>query len=980
MDDRVHIDELLKEDPQLELYESKLREKYCKGDERTALQVFHRVARGLAQNERPEHRKRFGAAFYEAMRDGFYPAGRIASACGTDIKATLINCFVQPVGDSVSGDDEGYPGIFQAQLEAAETMRRGGGVGYDFSRLRPRGSRVFGTRSRSSGPIPYMQVFDRACETVESAGARRGAQMGILRIDHPDIREFIIAKDVREHAKRLRENGLEGEELFSTMQKMRTLSNFNISVAVTDPFMEAVRDDLPFQLVHKAAPDPTEHPQAFQRDDGMWVYHEVRARELWDLIMQTTYETADPGIVFIGRMNSENNLHYAERIEATNPCGEQPLPPYGCCCLGSINLAKLVRDPFTDKARFDEAKLVELASVAVRMLDNVLDLTFWPLEKQKEEAQNKRRIGLGFTGLATTMVMLGIRYGDKASLKFAAHVAEAMRNAAYRASIKLAKERGAFPLFDAALLDSDFAKRLPKDIRDGIRKYGLRNSHLLSIAPTGTISLTFGENVSSGIEPAFAWDYTRTTKQADGSRKSFAVQDLGYREYLAAGGNPDDLPKAFVNAQTLTPDEHVAMQAAVQPYIDTSISKTINTPVDIEFQTFKDIYMKAWTVGLKGCTTFRPNDSTGSVLSVEPKKEDHSAVDGETQADPDRRIRQTNLPAPALASLRWPGRPNLPGGNPSMTYMVEDGETKFSVVVGHIENGSNHPFEVWVNGSEQPSGLGAIAKLLSMDMRSNDHGWLEKKLDSLIRTTGMPIEAAMPPDGRAVTYGSPTAAMAALVKHRCTELNVFTENGETPVLNALMSLREPKTGVDGTMAWVVDINNPVTGDDFVLTLKELAMPDGSRRPYSMWLSGEYPRDFDGLAKLLSLDMRVVDPAWIGAKLRKLANYAEPRSEFMARVPGKDKQATWPSTVAYMAALVLHRFIGLGILDEDGQPVKPMGIVAGKDEAVTITQDDHHEHVSHRVAGKLCPSCGAMAVQRWDGCDRCTECDYLGSCG
>ena len=973
---------------QFEFYAEVLRKKYCKGSERTADEVFQRVSKGLVQSEAEVDRPRLEELFLTTMRSGFYPAGRIASACGTEINATLINCFVQPVGDSTSTDEiPGKPGIFIAQSEAAETMRRGGGVGYNFSRLRPKGARVKGTQSRSSGPISYMRVFDRACETVESAGARRGAQMGILRIDHPDIEQFIGAKDIRQQAARLRTAGFDGSELQEMLQGLRTLSNFNISVAVTDEFMQCVVDDRDFQLVHKAEPDPSEIEGAFLRPDGLWVYRTVKARDLWDKVMRTTFETADPGIVFITRMNADNNLYYCEEIEATNPCGEQPLPDYGCCCLGSINLAEFVDNAFSDRASFDFRRLRKVVTTAVRMLDNVLDITFWPLEQQRREAHNKRRIGLGFTGLASAMAMAGLRYGSELAEKFATQVAKEMRDTAYRASVGLAKERGAFPLFDAdKYLASGFASRLPDTIKEEIRRHGIRNSHLLSIAPTGTISLAFGQNVSGGIEPPFAWKYDRTVRADNGSSNKYEVQDYGYRKFIQQGGDPKHLPDHFVNSQTLAPEDHLRIQAAVQPYVDTSISKTVNCPADIAFEAFQGLYMSAWKLGLKGCTTFRPNDVTGSVLTVKSEKAEDPALSAtHDESDPDRRVRINTLPTLPLSSLRWTGRPLCRKGNPAMTYMVEDGDTSFAVFVGHIVNGKNHPFEAWVNGSEQPRGLGGTAKLLSMDMRSSDHGWLLRKLDALLKTKGTPIKVAMPDSEEDLVYGSPTAALAALVKYRCKELGVFDDIGETPVLNALMSPKEPKTGSGGTMSWSVDVRNYATGDRFVLTLKELLLPESadgsgttwSRRPYSVWLSGDYPRDLDGLCKMLSFDMRIIDPAWIGEKLRRLLNYKEAGAAFMAPFPGTDKHFTFPSTESYMAALILYRFKVLGILNMDGTSQRPMGLLESKDKAMGFVLAPP---ATPRVLGKLCPDCGVHAVAKSGGCEQCTNCGYVGSCG
>ena len=1321
-----------------------LLEKYAKGEEQTVLDVNRRVARALAQAEQPDQRTQWESRFLWALQAGFLPAGRIQSAAGTDLSATLINCFVQPVGDSISQAEDGHPGIYVALTQAAETMRKGGGVGYDFSRIRPRGAWVGSTQSSASGPVSYMHVFDRSCETVESAGARRGAQMAVLRCDHPDIEEFIHAKD------------------------SGALKNFNISVGVTDAFMRAVQGDGLVELLHKAEPgvaQKTAGAYAMTQPDGsrIWVYRKLRARELWEQVMRSTYDHAEPGVLFLDHINNDNNLSYCETIASTNPCvtedtwvmtssgarrvrdlvglpfdamvdgrtyrtesagffptgtkpvfalrtreghrlrltadhpvrrvkhktrttleaewttaanlraddelvlnnhracigwegersegegyliglligdghidndkavlsvwapelrvvgggaphatvysasgimraaeeaalqlphgsgfrgwqssvqargehrlastavrklalelgiapgcktitpsmeaassdfccgllrgmfdadgsvqdsqekgvsvrltqadenaleavqrillrlgiastiyrtlkpggfgvladgqggsqeyatralpelivsgdnlpvfaervgfenhakagrlrdllqacrrslhrerftatvlsvdadgsapvfdvtvehmhafdgngfllhncAEQPLPAYGCCCLGSIDLTRFVRHPFEANASFDAAAFAELAAVATRMLDNVLDVTVWPLPQQQAEARNKRRVGLGFTGLGDALVMLNLRYDSAQARAQARAISEGMRDAAYGASVELARERGAFPLFNADLYLSghSFASRLPQPLKDRIRAHGLRNSHLLSIAPTGTISLAFADNVSNGIEPPFSWTYTRKKRMADGSVKEYAVEDHAWRLYRHLKGAQAPLSAAFVTALEMSAQDHAEMVAAVAPCIDTSISKTVNVPADYPYADFVNLYTQAWSSGLKGLATYRPNNVLGSVLSTTPG----AAAAPLTINDANRRLALDRLPAPVLSSLRWPGRPELPAGNPAWTFMVHHPFGDFALFVGELapeEGGAPRPFEVWVNGAEQPRGLGALAKTLSMDLRANDPAWLQLKLDVLATVAEeRSFEMPFPPNGEKRLFPGVVAATAAVIRWRCEQLRALPDPARTvptPVLDAMFSRQEPLTGPSGTLAWAVDVNNPATGETFTLTLKEITLPghDGHAvtRPCAVGFSGNYPRALDGLARLLSLDMRVIDPAWIGMKLRKLLNYAEPLGHFMAFVPGlphhERRQQIWPSTVAYLARLIIHRYAMLGVLDEQGYPVREMGVLE-------LPKDTQPSTV---LAGRPCPECGNPAVIKKDGCDFCTACGYVGQCG
>jgi ribonucleoside-diphosphate reductase alpha chain len=932
-----------------------LRDKYAKGDEQTVDDVLARVARALAEAEPEDRRAHWQERFLQALQGGFIPAGRIQSAAGTPLAATLINCFVQPVGDSIRHDEDGHPGIYTALAEAAETMRRGGGVGYDFSRIRPQGAWVAATRSNASGPVSYMRVFDRSCETVESAGSRRGAQMGVLRCDHPDIEAFIHAKD-------------KGD-----------LANFNISVGVTDAFMQAVQEGSEVELVHRAAPGPAAQAAgAYQRDDGQWVYRKVAARALWDQVMRSTYDHAEPGVLFLDAINRDNNLAYCESITATNPCAEQPLPSYGCCCLGSIDLTRFVRKPFDDDASFDDAGFAALVKVAVRMLDNVLDVSLWPLPAQQHEAMSKRRIGLGFTGLGDALVMLGLRYDTEAARACAQRISAAMRDAAYDASVDLAVERGAFPLFNADLYlaGGRFASRLPAALKERVRAHGIRNSHLLSIAPTGTISLAFADNASNGIEPAFSWTYTRKKRDPDGRLVEHAVEDHAWRLYRHLKGDDAPLTDAFVTALEMSAEAHAQMVAAVAPFIDTSISKTVNVPADYPYADFEQLYQQAWSLGLKGLATYRPNAVIGSVLSTQPAPL--------TVSDANRRLALAAPRAPVLASLRWPGRPELPGGNAAWTYMIQHPFGDFALFVGEWprEEGSSRtqPFETWVNGAEQPRGLGALAKTLSMDLRADDPAWLELKLDALATVAEeRPFDMPFPPHGERRPFPGVVAATAAVLRWRCEQLGVLppAAGAATPVMDALFARDEPHTDTSGTLAWAVDVDNPASGEHFTVTLKEVTLPgpDGVpvTRPCALALSGNYPRALDGLARLLSLDMRVIDPAWIGMKLRKLLNYAEPLGHFLAFIPGQRRQQTWPSTVAYLARLVIHRYAMLGVLDEEGYPLREMGVLAAPRGGAV-------REAPKLQAGRPCPECGNATMIHKDGCDFCTACGYVGQCG
>jgi ribonucleoside-diphosphate reductase alpha chain len=646
-------------------------------------------------------------------------------------------------------------------------------------------------------------------------------------------------------------------------------------------------------------------------------------------------------------------------------------------------LTKFVKAPFTQKAIFDYGAFGAVVTQAVRMLDNVLDLTVWPLEQQKAEAQSKRRIGIGFTGLGDALVMLTLKYNSVEGRQEASKITEIMRDFAYNASVDLAIEKGSFPLLDTEkyLGGESFASRLPLEIKARIREHGIRNSHLLSIAPTGTISLAFADNASNGIEPPFSWGYTRNKRMLDGTIKPIQVEDHAYRLYRHMGGDVNNLPSYFVTALEMSALDHAAMCKAVQPYVDTAISKTVNVPADYPFTAFEDLYVEAWKSGLKGITTYRPNSVLGAVLEVTPVAGSAKAIPHDVdQSEIDQRFVLDKVPAPALASLRWPGRPKQPSGSDGWVYEVVNPTGSFATFITHLKSDEEirTPFEVWVMGSNIPRGLGAVAKTLSMDMRSEDHGWLDMKLSALENVSGEDaFDMTFPPDGALKRMPSIVAGFANVVRHRCEQLEVFSAEksgtSATPMLDAMFSRNEPKVGTNGTMSWTADVSNHATSDDFVLFMRELVLPDGQRRPYAVQLSGEYPRSLDGLSKLLSLDMRVIDPAWIGMKLRKLLNYSEALGDFMARVPGSEKSKTYPSTVAYIAQLMIHRYAMLGILTEEGYPLLDAGILSQPEKAMG-------QAVNSVMHGKRCTECNNHTVIKKDGCSFCSSCGAIGSCG
>jgi ribonucleoside-diphosphate reductase alpha chain len=642
--------------------------------DQTVADTWARVAKALAAEEKDPGA--WAPRFERAMNDFvFLPAGRILAGAGTGRKVTLHNCFVMgTIEDDMSS-------IFTHLKEAALTMQQGGGIGYDFSTLRPKGAPVKGVGADASGPLSFMDVWDAMCRTIMSAGARRGAMMATLRCDHPDIEEFITAK-----------------------QTPTRLTMFNLSVLVTDAFMTAVKEG-------------KDWPLSF---DGK-VFRTLKAKALWDKIIRATYDYAEPGVIFIDRINARNNLAYAETISATNPCGEQPLPPYGTCLLGSVNFARLIEDAFSPSARLDEVKLAQTVAVAVRMMDNVIEASNYPVPAQRAEATQKRRIGLGVTGLADALIMCGQRYGSADAVATTRRWMELFRDAAYGASVDLAAEKGPFPLFDAqAYLAGETVRALPAGLRDRIARDGIRNALVTSIAPTGTISL-FADNVSSGIEPVFSFTHTRHVLMPDGARKEQDVSDYAYRLFREKNGEAA-LPDYFVDAQTLAPEDHLAMQAAVQDYIDSSISKTINVPEDFPFERFADVYMRAYDMGCKGCTTYRPSDVRGAVLEVKrPGPAPQIAANEEPEARPE------TLPGRTY-KLRWPESDH------AIYITVND-------ILSPDGRGKTirRPFEVFINSKnmEHYAWTVALTRMISaVFRRGGDVGFVVEELKAVFDPRG----------------------------------------------------------------------------------------------------------------------------------------------------------------------------------------------------------------------------------------------------
>ncbi len=726
------------------IWDMKYRFRDASGDADADLDAtWWRVARALAAPERdPEL---WAGRFHEALAGfKFLPAGRVIAGAGTGRSVTLFNCFVMgTIPDDMSG-------IFENLREAALTMQQGGGIGHDFSTLRPQGAPVKGVGADASGPLSFMDVWDAMCRTIMSAGSRRGAMMATLRCDHPDIEAFVDAK-----------------------RDPRRLRMFNVSVLVTDAFMKAVKDDADWDLVFEGK-----------------VFRTIKAGALWERIMRATYDYAEPGVIFIDRVNRRNNLHYCETIQATNPCGEQPLPPYGACLLGSINLAALVKDPFTPQASLDRTALERLVPLAVRMLDNVVDVSRFPLAQQEKEAKAKRRIGLGVTGLADALIFCGVRYGSPEAVRLTGEWLGAVQRLSYLASADIAAEKGSFPLYDRArYLAGETIRGLPEDVRTAIGRYGIRNALLNSIAPTGTISL-LADNVSSGIEPVFAFSYVRHVLQPDGSKREESVEDHAFRLWRAVKGNepPSD---AFVDAQTLTPADHLAMQAAAQAFVDSSISKTINLPRDISFEAFKGVYEEAYARDCKGCTTYRPNDVTGAVLEVKP------AEAGNVPA---------LVPAVRESGVVYIAQPlDRPEDLPGRTYKIKWPGSDHAIYItinDVMQDGRRRPFEIFINSKnmEHYAWTVALTRMISaVFRRGGDVSFVVEELKAVFDPRG-----GQWMEGRYVP--SLLAAIGGVIERHLIEIGFLTpadqpritEAAEQRLRLAAGARESASDGADGT--------------------------------------------------------------------------------------------------------------------------------------------------------------------------------------
>ena len=865
--------------------------------------TWRRVANALAACEAedgdraPYHKTREQRAndFFGVMVGGYFsPAGRIISGAGTNRNVTLSNCFTMgTIPDSMDG-------IFTHLKEAALTMQQGGGIGYDFSTIRPKGAEVKGVAADASGPLTFMDVWDAMCRTVMSAGSRRGAMMATMRCDHPDIEAFIEAK--RDPAK---------------------LRMFNLSVLVTDEFMEAVKAGHNWRL-------------HFENRRGETLVEKiVDARALWDKIMESTYAYAEPGVIFIDRVNQDHNLGYLETIATTNPCGEKPMGPYASCLLGSINLAKLIANAFTPDAVLLRPLLRDTVRTAIRMMDNVIEVGQFPLPAQLQKAKDDRQLGLGVTGLADALIMCGLTYGSEEAVVWTENAMRDIAVTAYEASCELAEERGAFPTFNAEefLKPHRFAGRmLPKALQRRIKQTGIRNGLLLSIAPTGTISL-FGGNVSSGIEPVFAFTYDRKVLQPDGSKITQTVEDYAvaaWRASLKARGLHTDtpLPPQFVTAQTLTPDAHVRMQAAAQKWVDSSISKTINCPEDISFDDFKAVYMQAYDMGCKGCTTYRPNDVTGSVLSV---KEEPKPMNRKT------------LVEKVEGFLRGTDPEKYP----------EDYSARRSAVSTLL-------------------GRAGVGKVLDLperffgEMTAVIDGWGQPK--RVVPDEVVHYVRVLDESGRTIVD-----SLALSIESEAVE-GAVTVSAILPGVGVVKDEEGPQERPEKLEASVYKIK--IGGDPAIYVTISDILSGGQRRPFEVFINTKNPEHIawsTALTRMVSaIFRRPHDSSFV---VEELKNVFDPKGG------GFWKGRYRPSVVAAIGQVLEDhmRAIGYGSFADTYRKTEVWDKLVTPEEARALTGSAIDRAQIAALAKATCPSCGSLNWKRESGCEQCLDCGHS-KCG
>jgi len=923
------------------IWDAKYRMKKYDGTpiDMTISDTWTRVANALAQAEPEAIREKKAKVFFNAMSNGFFsPAGRIISGAGTGRNVTLSNCFTMgTLPDSMDG-------IFAHLKEAALTMQQGGGIGYDFSTLRPKGAEVKGVAADASGPLSFMDVWDAMCRTVMSAGSRRGAMMATMRVDHPDIEAFIDAK--RDPAK---------------------LRMFNLSVLVTDDFMAAVKNGDAWRL-------------HFENRHGETLTEKwVEARDLWNKIMRNTYDFAEPGVIFIDRVNRDHNLGYLETIATTNPCGEKPMGPYASCLLGSVNLAKLVNHQFEPNAAINKPLLIGVVKTAIRMMDNVIEVGNFPLAAQKEKAQQDRQLGLGVTGLADALIMCGLTYGSSEAAEWTETVMRDIAIAAYQASVDLARERGCFPTFnaDGFLHPTRFAGRmLPTQLQDDIRNYGIRNGLLISIAPTGTISM-FAGNVSSGVEPVFAFEYERKVLQPDGTHSVQVVQDYAvtaFWDYMGGlgSGHVDDLPPQFVSTQTLAPLDHVRMQTAAQKWVDSSISKTVNCPEDISFDDFKAVYTTAYELGCKGCTTYRPNEVTGSILSVKETPKEDLVVGSIPPAEMERM---------RVATVDFLKREPRQAQYDTLKAVLDSLSLKrvtdvtslgqFNVVMNCVVSGIVAP-----EPREDDLDAGTCASSTRIITESGEVAYEGEASD--FTTEDWPTEDCPTEDGASTTMAAPDMPKAGPAP---VPEGVIVDSTDGPrndpyFVMAKDAEEAPAERPDVLPGATYKIKWPGSEHALYVNVTDIMDASGRRRPFEVFINSKNMDHFAwtvALTRMISaIFRRPHDSRFVVEELKAVF---DPQGG--AWMGGKFV----PSVLAAIGNKIEEHMLAIGYLDDparvDVAPKRSVAVPAAMAAPYSVTglvePADATQAAQARPAGKLCPKCFGSNLKMENGCPQCLDC-------